>query len=136
MSDDRGPAWVYRIYDADWQLLYIGVTTNLVMRLAAHGNKWWGYRIAKTKAQVYRTRSEAAAVEKAAIRAERPRFNVMHRDASPLARRSWTAENYDDLIAVRSREDNGDDHGRVAGYIARLRNERIARFGEPTGRSA
>lgn len=132
----RGPAWVYRIYDTQGRLIYVGETLNLVVRLAAHGDKWWGTQIAKVKAKVYPNRGEAQAAERAAIKAERPRFNIKHRDASPLARRSWTAEDYDDYLAARSRRPDGSESGQMPGLIARLRAERARRYGDPTERTA
>lgn len=83
---EKAPFVVYRMYDADSALLYVGVTMNDAVRLHAHSNqKAWFYRVATVTFTRYATKSEAYAAEKAAIKEEKPLHNV--RDSGKSLRR-------------------------------------------------
>lgn len=69
---------LYRHYDADGRLLYIGVSRSAAQRLAQHKASRWDWRIAKVTVQYYSSRDEALAAERQAIKAEDPRFNIAH----------------------------------------------------------
>lgn len=66
--------FVYRIYDADDVLLYIGATSNLQRR--THEHKSQTPRMTTWTAQEYPTRQEAFAAERQAIAAENPEVNI------------------------------------------------------------
>lgn len=74
------PAWVYRAYDADGRLLYVGCTAEVGARLSYHAQHapWWIFHSAITTEQFD---SEAAArdAELEAIATEYPRWNVVGR---------------------------------------------------------
>ena len=83
--------YVYRIYDAEDRLIYIGATSNLQERLRGHlAVKPLGYhshpvltvgpRMDRWVATEYPTRAEAFAAERAAIAAERPELNTQHKE--------------------------------------------------------
>ena len=69
-------AAVYRLYDAEGQLLYVGMTGNLGVRYAEHrrDKPWWS-EVARRSATWYPSRKEALAVERLAIRDEGPKYN-------------------------------------------------------------
>lgn len=70
---------VYRFYDAERCLLYIGMTSSSpYMRWTDHRRtaKWWS--LAAYVSIEWVVGGNAAAVEKAAIQAERPPFNKAH----------------------------------------------------------
>lgn len=79
--------YLYRCYDADGLLLYIGCTTNPARRLVQHkkSGNITSLRLARfiasyvVDADVYPTRDAGRTAEKAAIRAEQPLLNVQHR---------------------------------------------------------
>lgn len=77
---------LYRCFGDDGALLYIGITssTKTRMRLHARYTPWWSEVAEVTYESIpggyeYRT---ANAVERAAIQAEHPRYNIAHRVAS------------------------------------------------------
>src|SRR5690606_22584027 len=76
---DRWPAlwpYLYRLYDADRQPLYLGISSCYANRLDQHrrGSSWWP--LAEFIAvSVYPTYDEVQEAERAALRHERPRFN-------------------------------------------------------------
>lgn len=85
----NGTHHVYRLYDEDGRLIYIGATSNLPARIAEHARtKTWpgchpvltiGERMETWVATQYPTRAEAFAAERAAIRAEQPELNTWHK---------------------------------------------------------
>lgn len=70
---------LYRFFDADGKLLYIGISDNYPLRLMHHGKDkpWWG-EVKKFAAELLPTRQEAEEAEKVAIRSERPKYNKTH----------------------------------------------------------
>lgn len=82
-------AVVYRVYDADDRLIYIGCSQNLEQRMSNHRNQsWWIYLAARVESQAYSDLAAARQAEAAAIQAEKPAFNLQHAkrpDPMPLA---------------------------------------------------
>lgn len=76
---------LYRFYDADGELLYIGITTDPDVRWACHESTSWWKEVDRmqTKVAWYDERAEAGSAEVAAIKAERPRHNRAHADYQP-----------------------------------------------------
>lgn len=71
---------VYRFYSAAPELLYVGCTGNLNARLAGHkSDTTWHREIATITVAHYDSAAEAKAAEKAAIAAEHPKYNVVHK---------------------------------------------------------
>jgi len=83
LADWRKPSpetCVYRIFDADDALLYVGITNNLTIRWSEHGSKpWWRTEAYRYDVHWYASREAAKAVEKQAIITERPKYNQVHR---------------------------------------------------------
>lgn len=80
--------YVYRLLDADRNLLYIGCTADVVTRVSQHrrAGTGGGDLIEDWIAEQYDTRDEALDAEGAAIRAERPPYNERGRDTGvPMA---------------------------------------------------
>lgn len=76
VAADR-PTAVYRFYDADERLLYVGITFSLGLRFAQHerGSEWWPHQ--RSVKVVWReSRTLAADEERTAIREEKPLHNV------------------------------------------------------------
>src|SRR5690348_10078875 len=71
---------VYRVYDDTDRLIYIGATSNLKQRLDHHRSAAWWWGLAGRVTKVEQPNMECAfIVEHAAIRAERPAFNLLNR---------------------------------------------------------
>ena len=75
--DTTAPHTVYRLYDAEGRLLYVGMTNNLPRRLEQHARKPWWARVARTDLQQEPNRGAAMRAEAEAIRTERPAYNTL-----------------------------------------------------------
>ena len=72
---------LYRHYDKEGDLLYVGIAYATVHRLAAHryGSGWFR-DIEIVTIERFHSRAQAMEAEAAAIKDEKPRFNVIHAD--------------------------------------------------------
>jgi len=79
-TPDSNDLVLYRFFDADGQLLYIGKSVNAWSRFTAHRYRSAFYPEA-TSVELQRgfsTDAELTAAETAAIRREKPRYNITH----------------------------------------------------------
>jgi hypothetical protein len=67
--------FLYRHFDKDGALLYVGVTNNLKVRLRTHRRSPWFADIAKTTTESFPSRKAAGKAEAKAILTEKPRYN-------------------------------------------------------------
>lgn len=75
---------LYRLFDADGKLLYVGIADDPHRRWVQHArDKAWWPEVTKKTADWFDSRSEAGEAEIKAIREELPLHNLMYR--SPLA---------------------------------------------------
>ena len=76
-------AYVYRAYNADGALLYVGCTVDPASRMRNHylNTEWW-FAAKRFTFEHFDTEADAKAAEVAAIQTEFPRWNV--RDRSPF----------------------------------------------------
>jgi hypothetical protein len=79
--DGREITSLYRLFDDLGHLLYVGITCRLVARVQSH--RWqqpWGRDIAIVEWQEFTDDRPSAELEEVrVIRAERPRYNIIHR---------------------------------------------------------
>lgn len=86
MSDYQA---LYRFYNSDDELLYIGITLNPSERFKQHkGEKPWWTEVARIEIQTYESRQAVTDAEQAAIRSERPKYNVVHNNVFATKSRS------------------------------------------------
>jgi len=118
VRDSRRPHDLYRFYDADDRLLYVGISLNAAQRASQHKaeKSWWSdvRRMEVTPLGVT-TRFDAEQVERSAIEDERPLHNIVHnsnRGAAVDVVLTWCCELCGEAI------DDGD------GYIELPASER------------
>jgi predicted GIY-YIG superfamily endonuclease len=70
---------LYRFFDADGVLLYIGITADVPARFKKHRDQkpWWN-DVARIAIEQFPDRESVLAAEKRAIKAEQPRWNIQH----------------------------------------------------------
>jgi hypothetical protein len=78
---------VYRVFGEEHLLLYIGMTNSIPIRWNGHEavQPWWD-ELRSLTVEWYESRPEADAAEEAAIRAERPKYNVTYLKPSLVKR--------------------------------------------------
>lgn len=70
---------LYRLFDKEGHLLYVGIGHSALVRLGAHlREKPWSADVAHAEIEHYDSRSAAEDAEREAIRAEKPLHNVVH----------------------------------------------------------
>lgn len=68
---------LYRLYDADWHLLYVGITGYPSARFSAHQrDKSWWCEVAAIILEHCESREDLQSREIAAVRDEHPRYNI------------------------------------------------------------
>ena len=81
-------ARLYRHFDKDGALLYVGISCNAITRLKQHEHdSGWAAEIARVDIEHFASREEALAAERAAIKNERPKHNVVHNRSGECAAR-------------------------------------------------
>ena len=70
---------LYRHFDKDGVLLYVGISLSAVARLSQHKDSAWFKEIKKVEIEHYPTRGEALGMEALAIRNENPKYNKVRR---------------------------------------------------------
>lgn len=69
--------YLYRYFDAEDNLLYVGITVDVAKRARGHqkSSNWWNLQV-KVTTEVYKSRKEVIEAERLAILRETPRYNV------------------------------------------------------------
>lgn len=90
---------LYRHFDANDTLLYVGISVNHVSRLAQHGASHWFYDIARISIEWHPSTDDALAAEYEAITSEKPLHNTTHN--KPGAVRRFVREVGREVLAER-----------------------------------
>lgn len=70
---------LYRLFDCDRRLLYVGISRNPGRRFMEHyADKFWWEDVHDIKLERYYTREDALDAERSAIQSERPLYNKTH----------------------------------------------------------
>lgn len=70
---------LYRVYDEDGRLLYVGITNNPPARFRSHrATKQWWAMVAHIFTKTYDSRAALREAEREAIKTEHPTYNVVH----------------------------------------------------------
>lgn len=87
---------LYRYYNAQGELLYIGISSQYAIRAAQHSKKSpWYAESANVTIEHCRDREDALLKEKKAIRLERPKYNKLHNGWKGSAQ-----SHYQDMLLV------------------------------------
>lgn len=87
---DNEPTALYRLYDADDNLLYLGISFDPEARWEQHKNdKHWAHQVVRRTVEWYPTRGEALAAEERATAAEKPRHDSSWRKTAAGDRPQW-----------------------------------------------
>ena len=71
-------AQLYRCFDAEGNLLYVGATKNVFQRIVEHKSQsYWSRYVTRVEIQHFDSRKEALAAEAVAITLENPKHNTV-----------------------------------------------------------
>lgn len=74
------PSQLYRHYDSNGNLLYVGISISTIQRLSQHKDfSHWFEKISKVTIEHHKSREEAIAAEIKAIKEEKPEYNIKHK---------------------------------------------------------
>lgn len=117
---------VYRLYDQQDRLIYVGCTYDLEKRLQAHRRKmWWFYQISRISTETHPNRSEALKSETRIRDTEAPRWNV---ESRWMMRHSFTKEMFQDYMTALDRHPS-KKYGSIAKRLEKARAEYEQRYG-------
>lgn len=95
------PTAVYRLYDADDRLIYVGQSQRMGQRMRTHSkHSWWYELFDRIEVEYHPTRAAAMAAEATAIQEEQPAFNAMH---TGRKEGDWSHLTEDEVAIVRRR---------------------------------
>jgi predicted GIY-YIG superfamily endonuclease len=77
--EDAPFQYVYRIYDVDGRLIYVGLTHSIADRMLSHRSKWWWAQVADFGVVKFHDLRMAQVAEIDAIASELPRWNIEHK---------------------------------------------------------
>lgn len=84
---------LYRHYDTNGRLLYVGISLNVLNRTAAHeSNTPWFLEVVRIEIDHYPSRDEASRAERAAIRREHPKYNTVDQLKAVMPRIKYTLD--------------------------------------------
>lgn len=87
-SGKKGRTALYRWFDEDGALIYVGISSNVYARSVAHAKaSAWSEFASHCTVDWFSTRAAALAAEVTTIHAELPVFNVVHNNTPDAARR-------------------------------------------------
>lgn len=122
-----GRTALYRLFNADGQLLYVGISSDPPTRYVNHAyEKLWWHEVATTTEEWIETRAEALREETRAIKTELPCYNRLgHPDYPPKPPQDGTS------VAVKDFKNKSGEyiaHARYGGKIFYLynRHKRVA----------
>ena len=124
--------YLYRAYDSDDRLLYVGIAEDLVARFKDHSRysiAWIGQMV-KLEAESYPLRSDAFAAETQAIHAEGP---VHNRAASPNRKQAAQLRRAAEEVRASTPHDFTEEAFQ-RGHAEYVRVWRIARFASYSAR--
>lgn len=120
------PHYVYRCYDVDGRLVYVGCTIDPATRVETHRKQsWWGHQIHSVRFIVFPNKDYALTREREAIGEERPRWN---KKGKWNHRALWTAQDYADYHTTIVMSGGAETHWN-SGHLKRVIAEAKQRYG-------
>ena len=103
LTDKEAPTALYRHYSSNGELIYVGISKNPYRRTGEHkALSEWFDKVSTIKIEWLPTREEALKAEKAAIKNENPKFNIVHNASDAIAE-----EIEEDLCKIMVKERDG-----------------------------
>lgn len=94
---DQNPCYLYKHYDSDGNLLYVGISFSIAQRISQHkkSSNWFADSGHITILK-FASRSLAEEAEQKSIRNENPLHNVLHRRSHAKENKKWAKRIHDE----------------------------------------
>lgn len=121
---------LYRLYDLNDSLLYVGIANNPATRWSYHaGEKTWWPQVERKTLQWFPSRAEAEQAEILAITTEDPRYNVTHSlTRKPGDARKEDTGRYRFVAKVRAPKELWEGFGKAAAAAGTNRSAVLVQF--------
>lgn len=116
---------VYRFHGASGDLLYVGITLNPTSRFRRHRRGNWWAEVATITIENHPDRASAALAEIAAIKAEKPRYNIQHTQPVDLPTCCRSLQPWDCPAMWPGRCTLADDHHHCLGQAGHYESEAV-----------
>ena len=117
---------VYRMYDQEGRLIYVGCTYDLEQRLNTHRRAmWWYYQSVRIVTETHPNRTEARKAETRIRDTEAPRWNI---ESRWMLRHSFTQQMFADYITAMENHPSRK-YASIKKRLERAREEYAQRFG-------
>jgi len=93
---------LYRHFDANGNLLYVGISISAMVRLSQHKDfSPWYADVARVEIENFPTRQDAMRAEREAVRTESPTHNIHHQHAEQRVKKQPLSERSRDLLEAK-----------------------------------
>lgn len=75
---------LYRHFDRDGTLLYVGISLSAIRRTSQHKTSGWWMRVSRIDIERHPTREKALEAERVAIQTEKPLFNIANKGGTGI----------------------------------------------------
>ena len=117
---------VYRLYDQQDRLIYVGCTHDLVSRLKTHQKTaWWYPQIARISTQQHQGRGAALKAETLIRNTQHPRWNI---EARWMQREHWNRQMLADYITALENH-QGNKYASIKARIQQAKAFQVERYG-------
>ena len=118
---------VYRLYDQEGRLIYVGCTHDLYKRLKFHQkHQWWYPQIARIVTETHPSRSAALNAETRIRDTEHPRWNI---EGRWMKRGNWNNQMFSDYITAMERHYTNRNTAPWKAKIEKAKREQARRYG-------
>jgi predicted GIY-YIG superfamily endonuclease len=119
--------YVYRYYNADDDLLYVGCSKNPWQRYKTHraDSRLWIREVTRGRISVFPDKPTALAAERAAVETEHPRYNRKLRGD----RSAWTPEQYQNYAYGYLAASHYPESDWSSAHMVGVREEYACKFG-------
>lgn len=73
---------LYRMFDDESNLLYVGISLDVIKRVKAHQKKYWWNEVVNIRLERFNSKEELMAAEILAIKNEGPKYNIQHNETN------------------------------------------------------
>ena len=117
---------VYRLYDNQQRLIYVGCTYDLIKRLKTHQKTaWWYPQIERIVTEAHPTHRQGLTAEARIRDTEHPRWNI---EARWMKRNSWNRQMFADYITALENHQSRK-YGSIQRRLEKAREEYHERYG-------